>query len=137
MVAQHTGNGGGAEGGRGLLGKEACERHAYNKETREGVRYGNEGKSREPTSVPGKEGRTVQGRGECSTMLRPCEYDSRGPHHRRLPQDTQWQRLGKCSTVSGTGATSSPVFQILQITDGCSFFAALLPLLFPSESGLH
>jgi hypothetical protein len=36
VVAQRTGNGGGVEGGRGSLGKEACERHAYNKETREG-----------------------------------------------------------------------------------------------------
>jgi hypothetical protein len=55
---------------------------------RGGVRYGNEGEKREPTSAPGKEGRTVQGRGECGAMLRPFEHDTRGPRHRRLPQDT-------------------------------------------------
>jgi hypothetical protein len=48
--------------GWGSLGKEACERHTSEKgNERGGVRYGDEGENREPTSVSGKEGRTVQG----------------------------------------------------------------------------
>jgi hypothetical protein len=76
--------------GRGSLSKETCERHTSEKgNEREGVRYGDEGENREPTSVPGKEGRIVQGRGECGAMPRPLEHDSRGSRHRWLPQDTQ------------------------------------------------
>jgi hypothetical protein len=60
------------------------------KETREGGSgTGTRAKIQEPTSVPGKEGRTVQWRGECGAMPRPREHVTRGPRPRWRPQNTQ------------------------------------------------
>jgi hypothetical protein len=48
--------------GRGSLGKEACERRAYKRAGKRGAYRGG-------------------GRGECGTMPRPREHDTRGPRH--------------------------------------------------------
>jgi hypothetical protein len=53
-----------------------------------GVRYGNESENSRDDKRAEERGRTVQWRGECGAMLWPREHDSRGPRHRRLPQDT-------------------------------------------------
>jgi hypothetical protein len=98
------------------------------KRERGGVRYRNESENSRADKRAGERGHTVQWRGECGAMLRPREHDSRGPRHRRLPQDTQRPRPGKCSTVSGHRGNVPSVFQLLQITGGYAFFVAVLPL---------
>jgi hypothetical protein len=46
--------------GWGSIGKEACEQLGPKGKERGGVRYGNESENREPTRVPGSEGRTAR-----------------------------------------------------------------------------
>jgi hypothetical protein len=46
--------------GQGSLDQETCERRCLREKKRGGVRYGDEGENREPTRVPGSEGRTVR-----------------------------------------------------------------------------
>jgi hypothetical protein len=104
-------------------------------ETREEVRYGDESENREPTSVPGKEGRTVQG-GEASAA--PCRGHASTAHVgpttdgiRRTCSDSDPTSVERSPS---TGAMSNRAFQLLQTTGGYPF---LIALLFPFESNLH
>jgi hypothetical protein len=102
------------------------------KETRGGVRYGDEGENREPTAVPGKEGRTVQG-SEASAA--PCRGHASVAHvglatdgFRRTQSDSDPASVARSP---GIGAMSNRVCQLLHTTYGYPFLGALLFLLFP------
>jgi hypothetical protein len=91
------------EEGRGELSRRGGVRATVptRKEKREGVQNGSEDRNREPTGVPEKRDIQCKGRGECGAMPRPREHGTHGPRHRRLPQNMQLQRPGKCRAVIG------------------------------------
>jgi hypothetical protein len=83
--------------GWGSLGKEACKQRANKKKNERGVRYGNESENREPTSVLGKEGRTVQG-GEASAA--PCRGHASAAHVGPATDGVHRATSQRCSNYS-------------------------------------
>jgi hypothetical protein len=113
--------------------KEMHERRCWQEKKREGVRYGDEGKNRELTSVPGKEGHTMQG-GKASAA--PCRGHASTAHVGpttdgvpRIRSDNDPANVGRSPDTGATPHRCSNYSRLL-------FPVALLPL-FPFESNLH
>jgi hypothetical protein len=128
------------KGGDGVRATRRCVGGSSPKEKKgkRGVRYGDEGENREPASVPGKEGRTVQG---SEASVAPCCGHASTTHvgpatdgFRRTHRDSDPASVERSPSTGATSHRCSNYSRPLVAIFSLSFFPFFF---FPFESNLH